>query len=107
MEGAELLRATMEQVGLRLDIVLLSQGLRNLLFVSTEVTAHNRQPTYYNKTSTHPDRSPLLSIIIPKLVRKNESISVCPERVTRVARIPIIFWRDGVIGAVAHPHALK
>ena len=107
MEGAELLRATMEQVGLRLDIVLLSQGLRNLLFVSTEVTAHNRQPTYYNKTSNPPRSFALPINYYSKVGGKNESISVCPERVTRVARIPIIFWRDGVIGAVAHPHALK
>lgn len=54
MQGAELLRAAMEEVGLRLDIVLLSQRLRNLLLVSTEVTAHNRQPTYYNKHQTTP-----------------------------------------------------
>ena len=79
MEGAELLRATMEQVGLRLDIVLLSQGLRNLLFVSTEGTAHNRQPTYYNKTSTHPDRSPLLSIIISKLGGRTSPFPYAPN----------------------------
>lgn len=40
MEGAELLGLAVEEVGLGLDVVLLTQGLADLLFVAGEDAAH-------------------------------------------------------------------
>lgn len=40
VEGAELLGLAMEEVGLRLDVVLLAEGLADLLFVAGEDAAH-------------------------------------------------------------------
>ncbi len=40
MEGAELLCLSVEEVRLRLDVVLFTQGLADLLLVATQVAAH-------------------------------------------------------------------
>jgi hypothetical protein len=40
VEGAELLGLAVEEVGLCLDVILLAEGLADLLFVTCEDAAH-------------------------------------------------------------------
>jgi hypothetical protein len=55
VKGAELLCLSVEEVGLRLDVVLLAQGFADLLFVATQVAAHlTGNALYKNKIdNTH------------------------------------------------------